>query len=413
VGDVVDALNAAIQTVDPGAVVSIDPATNNRLQITPAAGPITISDLAQDSTAADLGVSQTFAVGGDEGLDLDPKLTEHSKISELGGLSGALGKIRLTNMGESRDLDLSGAETIQDIMNLVEGLDMGIRVEIAESGDRINFINELSGGDMSIGEIVTLAGGDTATRLGVRSFTRDTSLDDFNHGLGVGVRTGSTDPETGLPDPSKDLDFRITARDGSTFDVDLAGAETVGDVLDAINAATGGTIAAQLARNGNGIQLVDLSGGGGDIAVEALNGSYAAGDLGLLDGAPDGTGATFTGEDRAMIAVESVFTHLIDLRDALMANDERGITLAGEKLEADISRVTETRAEVGVRVRRVTDATSREEMLQIQDQELKSQVQDLDYTEATVRFNLLQMQLQAGMQVTASVSQISLLDYIS
>ena len=33
--------------------------------------------------------------------------------------------------------------------NAVKGLNIGIRVEIADTGDRLNFVNELSGGQMS------------------------------------------------------------------------------------------------------------------------------------------------------------------------------------------------------------------------------------------------------------------------
>jgi flagellar hook-associated protein 3 FlgL len=406
VGDVVDTLQTAIQTVDAGAIVQIDPATGNRFEIIPTLGPITISDPEVDATAADLGLNTTFPLGGGTGADVDPRLTEHSLVTSLTGVTAPPGVIRLSNVGQTRDLDLSGAQTIRDIMNLVEGLDLGIRVEIAPTGDRLNFINELSGGQMSIAEV---AGGTTATELGVRSFAAETLLADFNDGLGVQIRSGSVDPETGLPDPAADEDIQITTHDGTVFAVDFAGAETVQDILDAINAAGGGTVTAALAADGNGIQLTDNTAGANDFTVARLNGSFAGEDLGILGST---AGATLVGEDRATVAVDSVFAHLMALRDALEINDERGITLAGEKLEADISRVAETRAEVGVRNRRVTDATTREEDLQIQDQGLKSQIQDLDFTEAALRFGLLQQQLQAGLTTASQISYLSLLDFL-
>jgi len=406
VGDVIDTLQTAIQTVDAGAIVQIDPATGNRFEIIPTLGPITISDPEVDATAADLGLNTTFPLGGGAGADVDPRLTEHSLVTSLTGVTAPLGVIRLSNVGQTRDLDLSGAQTIRDIMNLVEGLDLGIRVEIAPTGDRLNFINELSGGQMSIAEV---AGGTTATELGVRSFAAETLLADFNDGLGVQIRSGSVDPETGLPDPAADEDIQITTHDGTVFAVDFAGAETVQDILDAINAASGGTVTADLAADGNGIQLTDNTAGANDFTVARLNGSFAGEDLGILGST---AGATLVGEDRATVAVDSVFSHLMALRDALESNDERGIMLAGEKLETDISRVAETRAEVGVRNRRVTDATTREEDLQIQDQGLKSQIQDLDFTEAALRFGLLQQQLQAGLTTASQISYLSLLDFL-
>lgn len=406
--DVVDTLQAAITPLDPTATVAIA-ATNDRLEFTTLTSDITISDPGFDATAADLGINATFtAPAGGAGLDLDPRITDTTLISQLTGVTTPLGTIRLSNMGQSRDLDLSGVQTIEDLKNAVENLAIGVRVEITPAGDRVNFINELSGGAMSVAEV---AGGTTATELGVRSFATGTLLSDFNDGRGVQIRTGSVDPVTGLPDPSRDLDIRIVTEDATTIDVDFAGALTVGDVIAAINTAAGGAVTAALATDGNGIQITDNTGPGAALTVSALNGSFAGADLGIL-GSVAGPGAVLTGEDRATVAVDGLFTHLIALRDALETNDERGISIAGEKLEGDIARTVETRAEVGVRSRRVTDSTSREEDLRIQDTSLKSDIQDLDFAEAAIRFSLLQQQLQAGLSTAAQISNLSLLDFL-
>jgi flagellar hook-associated protein 3 FlgL len=111
--------------------------------------------------------------------------------------------------------------------------------------------------------------------------------------------------------------------------------------------------------------------------------------------------------------VDSVFSHLIALREALNANDSNGIELAASRLDGDIVRVAEARADIGVRARRVADATLREEDLRLQDTALKSQVQDLDYTEAAVRFAGLQQQLQAALATTSRSTTLSLLDFLT
>ena len=320
--------------------------------------------------------------------------------------------IRLINAGQTRDVDLSSATTVRDVMNAVEAVNIGVRVEIADTGDRLDFINELSGSAMSVAEV---GGGSTATELGVRSFASWTKLSDFNRGRGVEILSGNVDPVTGLPDPARDLDFRINIKDGRFFDVDLAGAQTVQDVIDAITAAAlaggiaGFDFSVGLAADGNGLVLTDNTVGAGTFSVTALNGSFAASDLGILG---TSAGATLSGADRAEVYVESVFTHLIDLRDALKADDELGITLAGERFEADIARLAEARADVGLRSRRVTDAVNREENLRIQDMNLRSQVRDLDYTEASIRFAILQQQLQAGLLTASQITQMSLLDFL-
>jgi flagellar hook-associated protein 3 FlgL len=192
IGDVINTLQADLAAVDPGATVGIA-ATGDALEIVPSGGvTITISDLIAEGPAADLGISQAFPPGGAAGSDLDPRITEITPVADLLGITAPLGTIRLENAGQTRDLDLSGAQTVQDIMNLVDGLNIGIRVEIADSGDRLNFLNELSGGLMSIAEV---GGGDTATQLGVRSLTYETRLEDFREGLGVEIISGSGRPD--------------------------------------------------------------------------------------------------------------------------------------------------------------------------------------------------------------------------
>ncbi|TVQ51618.1 MAG: hypothetical protein EA377_12205 [Phycisphaerales bacterium] len=413
VQDVIDALEAAIQQTDPGAVVQIDPVTGNRLEIIPSGGSVvTITDLTADTIAADLGIAGAFDAGTTTGQDLDPKLTEMTPVTSLSGVTVPLGTIRLENAGQVRDLDLSGAETVRDIMNAVDSLNIGIRVEINEAGDRLNFVNELSGGAMSISEV---AGGTTATELGVRSLSASTLLSDFNNGRGVSIESGNSDPVTGLPDPDRDVDFMITLKDGTEIEVDLAGAITVQDVLDMINdaaiaegVAVPADFEAGLAADGNGITLTDNT-PGTTTSVTKMNNSGAAADLGLL-GSTDG--AILTGEDRATVAVDSVITNLMALAKALKSDDSTGIEFATAKLEDDLDRFAQVRGEVGARSRRLSDAKIREEDMQIQDMSLKSQVQDLDFTEAAMRFATLEQQLLAGLQTTSRVNSLSLLDFL-
>lgn len=148
---------------------------------------------------------------------------------------------------------------------------------INATGDGIDIVNTLSGAEMRIGE----NGGTTADDLGVRSLQSGTLLSDLNDGVGVRRIAGQAD-------------FRITAADGSTFDISLGAAATIGDVLGAINNATGGKVTAALATVGNGITLTDNSGGAGTLNVVAMNASDAASDLGILGNA---TGTTLQGSD--------------------------------------------------------------------------------------------------------------------
>jgi len=75
--------------------------------------------------------------------------------------------------------------------------------------------------------------------------------------------------------------IRITDRSGQSATVDLTSAETIEDVIAAINFADIG-IEARTNRAGTGLELVDTSGGFGTLAVEEVGGGTVAADLGIL-----------------------------------------------------------------------------------------------------------------------------------
>jgi flagellar hook-associated protein 3 FlgL len=412
IGDVVNRIAAAVQATDPGATVAIDPTTGDRIAITPTgANTVVIRDSNSTTTAGDLGLAGTYPGGATTtGLDLNPRLTELTRLDSLSGMTLPLGEIVIRNGGQARRFDLSTYATVQDFQNAVVASGIGVRVEISEDGTRFNVRNELSGATMSVEEL----GGTTATELGIRSFAGSTLLADFNEGRGVRQADGAIDPTTGLPDPAADRDLRITLKDGRSFEVELDGDLTVQDALDSINAAaTAAGLApaefqASLASTGNGIEITDGTTGTTTL-VEDINTSSAATDLGI---AGSTTTATLSGSDRATVAVDSVFSHLMALRDALLADDQRGIEFATGRLEADLGRATEARADVGVRSRRLAEATAREEELGIQDMALRSSIQDLDFTAAATRFASLQQQLEAGLAGASRAVNMSLLDFL-
>jgi flagellar hook-associated protein 3 FlgL len=413
IGDVVSRISAVIQATDPGAVIGIDPATGDRVAVTPSAGfTVIMRDSNSTATAGDLGLRGTYPPGiTTTGLDLHPRITQLTRLDSLSGLTLPLGQIQIRNGNQARIIDLSALQTVQDLQNAIEVERIGVRVEISEDGTRFNVLNELSGTSMAIEEY---SGNPSATQLGIRSFSAATLLADFNDGRGVRQVSGVVDPLTGLPDPPRNTDFRVTLKDGRSFDVDIDGSFTVQDVLTRINAAAtaAGLLAtefnARLVSVGNGIELVDST-TGTTTRVIALNGSSAAVDLGILG---QSNTASLVGTDTAKVSVDSVFSHMMALRDALISNDVRGIEIASAKLDEDLVRAAQARADVGVRTQRVEDAGVREEDLKIQDIALKSEIQDLDYAAAAGRFASLQQQLEAGLAVAARSTSLSLLDFL-
>ena len=411
VGEVLDRLQAELDNIAPGSTVSTD---GSRFSFTVAgADDLTVVGVAGD-IGSGLGLEGTFVAGTTTtGGDTQPKLLSRTRIADLEGLSGPLGSIRLENGGNVQTIDLSGAETIADLQNLIDSADLGIRLEVEQDGT-LSMLNEVSGTWMSVGE----DGGDTATLLGLRSMGLDTPLSVFNDGDGVPIRSGSVDPETGLPNPAADVDFTISLADGRSFEVDLAGVETVGDVLAALRAAAGAAtppigpaeFTAELATTGNGIVLTDNSGGmTGTFTVTPANGSRAAKALGLL--APV-SGNVISGEDRSMVAVESLFTHLKALEKALLQNDNWSIEQAAIDLQDDLDRLIDVRGAAGARGERLLLAKDRESELSIMEASLLGEARDLDLTDAALQLTNLEQQLQATLAVTARMQQLTLLNWL-
>ena len=441
IGDVLDRMESAIREYEldsgdsvlgpSGVYISGDAIGFDVLTDPSATGSppqLQFFDVGQGVTAADLGLSTTGSISFSStvsvGDSIQPHVTWMTPITALQGLSGPLGEIRVNNAGRSVVVDLSGAQSLQDVRNAIEGAGLGLKVEINADRTGIDVINEVAGSSelaMSIEEVS--GSGLTATSLGIRTFSTDTRLADFNFGRGVEVLTGGVDPDTGNPDPSRDVDFTITLGDAAqtviTVNIRPQDTLTVGTLITRINAeatAQGVSVPADfeagLSNAANGIVLAQNSGFGAALTVTRENNSLAYQQLGFADGTYDAASASFITEDRAKVRVDSVFTHLIDLREALEANSTSGIGLAGEDLEAAIGQITENRALVGGFANRVQAATRLEEDHVVLDEQIRSELRDVDFAEAAVRFSLLQTQLQAALQTTASASSLTLLSFL-
>jgi flagellin-like hook-associated protein FlgL len=218
--------------------------------------------------------------------------------------------------------------------------------------------------------------------------------------LGKGVRTVEGD------------DIRLTDSNGIRFDVDLTGASTIQDVLSAINSAAttaGAGVTAGFATTGNGIVLTDTAGGPGTLALTALNFSNAAIDLGITAAA---SGGVITGTDVDPVEPNGIFSHLAQLRDALRSNNQLAITEAAAGLKADYDRVVRTRGETGARVQEIEARQRKLEDQNLATRSLLSSLEDTDFAEAVARFQTLQSALQASLQTSARILDLSLLDFL-
>ncbi len=395
------------------------------------AASLNFFDIGQGTTAQDLGLvttpATTFNTATPNGGDTRPNITLNSPITSLIGITGPLGSIRISNSGRSAIVDLSAETTIEDVKNAIEGTNLGVRVSINSTGSGIDVLNDLSAtSDQSLS--ISEVGGNntTATRLGIRSFSGETRINDLNFGRGVQVLDQVTDPITGLYDAALSSDFVIELGDAGqtklTIDLRPQDMGTIQSVLNRINSQAAPQLAAaglpataffaSLGDGANGIRLSQDPTFSAALTVGKLNNSPAAEQLGLTKGTFDVTSGALLGEDRGKIRVDGLFTDLLDLQAALRSNNSVGIALAGERVETSLSSLTESRGLVGSYAARVDSATVREQDRIVLDETVRSQLRDVDYAEASTRYSLLQTQLQAALQTTAQSQSRSLLDFL-
>ena len=400
-GDVVTRINNAIDGIDNTAGSLALSGTGYALTAN-AGHTITVADIGSGQTAADLGIDLSANGATANGADVNRKLTELTELSDLGtGVDFASG-LTITQGDQTKTADFSSANNIQDLQNVIDQLNFGLRLNINDNGDGLNLVSEVSGVELSVGE----NGGSTANDLGLRNFGLNTRLSDFRHGLGVENIQGEDD-------------FTIQTHDGTSFSVNIDGDQTVGDVINTINSAAtaagltvgaGNDLVVGLAGSGNGFRFIDNTAGGSDFKVQNTGQSLAATHLGIHQNI--GGSNTLSGDDKATVKVDGVFTHMIELRDALANNDELGITLAGDRLEDDLNNVAKAQAQVGVDAQRVQQQRTRADEQRIAEKNMLSQIQDAELTEVITRFTQLQTQLQASLRAGAQNMQLSLLDFL-
>jgi flagellar hook-associated protein 3 FlgL len=371
-------------------------------------GNLTIREVNGGTTAQHLGILNTTGTGVAPivGTDLNPRLRLTTPLAALQAPIDLASGVLIQQGENTYTIDLSAAQTVEDVLNAFNGSDAGVLATIDPAGDRITVRSRLSGVDFSIGE----NGGTTAADLGLRSLTDATFLNDLNYGRGIETAAGT--------------DFTIRRKDGVALDIDVDGAATIGDVINLINThplnVGPNNVVARLATSGNGIELFDANlAGAGTLEVEATFGSRAAYDLGLVANgqtiavATSGpTGDTLVGTNANPLEVQGVFNSLLRLYDSIVDFNLPAIERAVQEMDEDFQTVNFARAEIGARGRSLQ---SLEHYLEDERVQLKSSLSDeidTDLADAIAQLSAQQAALEATLRLTAQTFQLSLFDFL-
>ncbi|NPV06675.1 MAG: flagellar hook-associated protein FlgL [Anaerolineae bacterium] len=108
----------------------------------------------------------------------------------------------------------------------------------------------------------------------------------------------------------------------------------------------------------------------------------------------------------------SVFALLLQLRDALAADDAGAVRGLLDRFEAAVQAVGGARAMIGAKSQRLAAALDKLEAVTLGLQDLLSQTEDVDMAEAVVHFAQREAVLKVALQVNARILPTSLLDYL-
>lgn len=296
----------------------------------------------------------------------------------------------LINVGEqSAVVDVSSAVTVQDLFNEIRLAGLDLDAGVTADGSGISIVSRLSGAKFSIGE----NGGGVASALGIRTLTGDTLLSDLNSGTGAQIQAAGT--------------LEITRRDGSLTSVDVSSAQTIQDVIDAVNSAGGGTLTASLNLVGNGISFSDTSGAGPLTIAE--NGTSIALGVAGTEASPT---ASLTGKDVNAQKSDGLLSVLTSLEQALLVGDDASLNILSGQIDAEADRFFQALGELGVRTQTLEAVENRlldDEVLINED---LSQQFDADLAEVLSNFVAQQQVLQATYQVAGQGFQLSLIQFL-
>jgi flagellar hook-associated protein 3 FlgL len=331
-----------------------------------------------------------FTLPGSEtfGNDLNPKITKKTKLTSLNAGSGITpGSISITDRaGNSGTVTVNSSDTVEDLILKINNLKGSVTATVNAKGSGL----QLTDGSSVISQALTVSensGGNTAKELGILG-QRDGNISGSNLNPIVTSETLISDLKNGNGLTLNQISISNGAASGI---VTLSSAETIGDVINLIN-ATSLNITASINSTGNSL-LVNSNNSTTIAIVKNIGADETAEDLGLGGG-------------------KNVFTTLFKLRDALKTNDSLAILASLENLGSSQISINNNRAIVGAKLSGVEKKVDfhNQNRLNISDQ--LSNIEDVDAVKSISDLANLEFALQATLSATAKVLQPTLMDFL-
>lgn len=298
VSDVVDAINSA-----QGIRVTAS-TLGDKIILTDETGQtgsnLTVADRNGGHAAQDLGIAQSTATSTLTGSAVY-QVTGDFTLTHIGGGNQprfidnfADIRIGLTDSGNTQiDVDLNGAATLNDVISKINSATGNNgKVTASLSNGRLVLTDNTGGGGANPLTVTDVNGSSVVHALGLDATASGDTLTGNRLAAGIGsVLLRDLRGGTGIEQPGS---ITLTDRAGTTATIDLSQAESLDEVLAAINSAEDGlgtklTLTASLNAAGNGLQITDTSGLTGNLVIEDVGAGTVAADLGITVNAAQST----------------------------------------------------------------------------------------------------------------------------
>ncbi len=307
-GDLIETINA----VDPArlrAQISADGDSLELVDLTTGSATFQVVSLNGGTVAEDLGLDTTASGNTITSRRLLGGLGTSLLTSLQGGRGlGTLGLLDLTDRsGASASVDLSSAQTLDDVIEAINGAGVAITARLNEARNGLELV-DTSG---STASNLIVANGDATNTADALGLTIDAAQDRVNSGSldrqVVSEQTLLEDLNFGKGVNLGSIQITDSAGQVSAVNLKTSNAKTLGDVIDLINGLSIG-VEASINDAGDGIALVDTAGGGGTLTVEDVGSGTAARDLRIA-----GTATSVTKNGTTVQEIDGSTTVKIDI----------------------------------------------------------------------------------------------------
>jgi flagellin-like hook-associated protein FlgL len=324
------------------------------------------------------------AVLGGSG-NLRPRVTGATLLSDLNDGQGVSpGRIEIASgVAVPVTLDLTGATTVQDVLDAINGSTAGVTASIGPGEDGIRIVGT---DPLSVKEVL---GGSTASDLGILGSSTSTTLDGQNIQAALSTSTALTDVKA--LDGSLPLGILRFNVAGAVTDVDLSGAVSFDDIRSTVAAAI-----PDMDVQINDGTMVLRYGQPAPFTVESPAGDPTAAKLGVLGEA----------------SPARLFEVFSDVLSALEAGDVGAARQSMVELDEVHQTVLTQLVTIGARENTLDQneglLLEREESLRLE----RSRLEDVDLVDVATRLSFAEQAYQASLAASANVFRMSLLDYL-